>query len=146
MADSWNKKEREKKKQKEKQDKAERMKERKENASKGKGLDDMMAYVDENGNIVSTPPDPAKRTEVKLEDIVIGVPEFVPSQEEQFRSGRVTFFNHEKGFGFIKDQLSQESVFVHINNLPGPVNEGDKVVFEIQKGPRGPMAVNVKMA
>lgn len=122
------------------------MKERKENAARGKGLDSMMAYVDENGNISSTPPDPSKKVEVKLEDIVIGVPEYVPVPGEQFHNGKVTFFNNEKGFGFIKDLQTQESVFVHINNLPGPVSEGDKVVFEIQKGPRGPMAVNVKMA
>lgn len=146
MADSWNKKEREKKKQKNKRDKADKMKERKEGTVKGKGLDDMMAYVDENGNISATPPDPHKRVEVKLEDIVIGVPEYVRSEEDQYHTGRITFFNQEKGFGFIKDQVSQESVFVHINNLPGPVKESDKVVFEIQNGPRGPMAVNVKMA
>ncbi len=146
MADSWNKKEREKKKQKNKRDKADKMKERKEGTVKGKGIDDMMAYVDENGNISATPPDPNKRIEVKLEDIVIGVPEYVRSEEDQFRTGRISFFNQEKGFGFIKDLVSQESIFVHINNLPGPVKESDKVVFEIQNGPRGPMAVNVKMA
>ena len=145
MADSWNKKEREKKKLKNKRDKADKMKERKEGTVKGKGMDDMMAYVDENGNISATPPDPNKRIEVKLEDIVIGVPEYVHSAEDQFRTGKITFFNQEKGFGFIKDQVSQESIFVHINNLPGPVKENDKVVFEIQNGPRGPMAVNVKM-
>ena len=145
MADSWNKKEREKKKQKNKRDKADKMKERKEGTVKGKGMDEMMAYVDENGNISATPPDPNKRIEVKLEDIQIGVPEYVRSEEDQFRTGRITFFNQEKGFGFIKDQVTQESIFVHINNLPGPVKENDKVVFEIQNGPRGPMAVNVKM-
>ena len=145
MADSWNKKEREKKKQKNKRDKADKMKERKEGTVKGKGLDDMMAYVDENGNISATPPDPQKRIEVKLEDIQIGVPEYVHSEEDQVRTGKITFFNQEKGFGFIKDQVSQESIFVHINNLPGPVKENDKVIFEIQNGPRGLMAVNVKM-
>ena len=55
MGETWNKKERQKKKQKEKMDKAEKMKERKESSGK-KSLDDMMAYVDENGNISATPP------------------------------------------------------------------------------------------
>ncbi len=146
MADSWNKKEREKKRQKEKQDKAERMKERKENAGKSKGLDAMMAYVDENGNITDTPPDPKKRTEIKLEDIEIGVPQYVPLTEEELtRKGKITFFNHEKGFGFIKDQQSQESIFVHANNLSGNFKENDKVSFETEMGPRGPYAVNVKL-
>lgn len=146
MGETWNKKERQKKKMKEKMDKAEKMKERKENASKGKSLDSMMAYVDENGNISDTPPDPRKRKEFKLEDIEIGVPEYVPPTEAELtRNGKVTFFNHEKGFGFIKDLLTQQSIFVHINNLSAPVNENDKVTFEIGNGPKGPMAVNVKL-
>lgn len=146
MAESWNKKEREKKKQKEKKDKAEKMKERKENASSDKSLDSMMAYVDENGNISSTPPDPRKKVEFKLEDIEIGVPEYVPlTAEEAMRKGKVTFFNTEKGFGFIKDLQSQESIFVHANNLTGNINENDKVSFEIEMGQRGPFAVNVKL-
>jgi hypothetical protein len=61
MADSWNKKEREKKKQKKRKDKAEKMKERKEQSGGSKSLSDMMAYVDENGVISDTPPDPGKR-------------------------------------------------------------------------------------
>lgn len=144
MGETWNKKERQKKKQKEKMDKAEKMKERKESSGK-KSLDDMMAYVDENGNISATPPDPRKRKEFKLEDITIGVPEYVPDEVEQFRTGKISFFNHEKGFGFIRDLVSQESIFVHINNLSGPVQENDKVSFTTEKGPRGLMAVNVNL-
>ena len=146
MGESWNKKEREKKKQRDKKDKAEKMKERKDNASKSKSLTDMMAYVDENGNISATPPDPRKRIEIKLEDIEIGVPEYVPPTEAELtRTGKITFFNFDKGFGFIKDQVSQESIFVHANNLSQPVKEHDKVSFEVESGPRGLMAVNVKV-
>ncbi len=146
MGETWNKKERQKKKQKEKLDKAEKMKERKDNAGKGKSLNDMMAYVDENGVITATPPDPKKRKEIKLEDIEIGVPQYVPLTEAELtRSGKVTFFNHEKGFGFIKDLVSQQSVFVHVNNLSAAINENDKVSFEIGHGPKGPVAVNVKL-
>lgn len=146
MGESWNKKEREKKKQKARMDKADKMKERKENAKKGKSLDEMMAYIDENGNISSTPPDPRKKVEIKLEDIQIGVPENIPlTAEELTRKGKITFFNHEKGFGFIKDQQTQQSIFVHVNNLSGEVKENDKVSFEIEIGQRGPFAVNVKI-
>ena len=145
MGESWNKKEREKRKQKEKKDKAEKMQERKENAKKS-NFDDMIAYLDENGNLSSTPPDPRKKVEIKLEDIQIGVPEYVPPTEaELIRKGKVTFFNNEKGFGFIKDQVSQESIFVHANNLSAPVKENDRVSFEVEMGQRGPMAVNVKL-
>ncbi len=121
-----------------------KMKERKEQTGK-KSLEDMMAYVDENGNISATPPDPRKRKEIKLEDITIGVPEYVPDAEDEFRTGKVSFFNHEKGFGFIRDLVTQESIFVHINNLSGPVQENDKVSFTTEKGPRGLMAVNVNI-
>ena len=145
MSESWNKKEREKKKQKERKDKAEKMQDRKENAKKG-NFDDMIAYLDENGNLSSTPPDPRKRVEVKLEDIQISVPEYVPPTEEELtHKGKVTFFNNEKGFGFIKDLQSQQSLFVHANNLTAPIKENDKVSFEIEMGQRGPMAVNVKI-
>jgi cold shock CspA family protein len=146
MGETWNKKEREKKKQKERKDKREKMQERKEKAKDGKGMDSMIAYVDENGNFSSTPPDPRKRVDIKLEDIEIGVPKYVPPTEAELtRSGKITFFNTEKGFGFIKDLVSQESIFVHANNLSGQVQENDKVSFEIEMGQRGPMAVNVKI-
>ena len=106
----------------------------------------MIAYLDENGNLSSTPPDPKKRVEVKLEDIQIGVPEYVPPTEEELtHKGKVTFFNNDKGFGFIKDMQSQQSLFVHANNLSEPIKENDKVSFEIEMGQRGPMAVNVKI-
>jgi cold shock CspA family protein len=53
-------------------------------------------------------------------------------------------FNSSKGFGFIKDSVSQESVFVHINELDGPVKEKDKVVFEVQNGHKGLSAIKVR--
>ena len=146
MAETWNKKEREKKKQQSKREKKERMQERKDNPGK-KSMDDMMAYIDENGNISATPPDPKKMRKIKLEDIEIGVPrqgEMDPA--ELIRTGTVTFFNGAKGYGFIKDQATQESVFVHINALKDEVNEGSKVIFEVEMGPKGANAINVKKA
>ena len=144
MAESWNKKDREQRKQKARKEKAEKMQERKEKDKKG--YDDMIAYLDENGNLSATPPDPRKKVEIKLEDIQIGVPEYVPpTQAELTRTGKVTFFNNAKGFGFIKDLASQESIFVHANNLSAPIKENDKVTFEVEPGQRGPMAVNVKL-
>ena len=106
----------------------------------------IFAYMDENGNLSATPPDPTKKKEFKLEDIQIGVPEYVPPTEEELtRTGKVTFFNNAKGFGFIKDLVSQQSVFVHANNLETPINENDKVSFQIEMGPRGPAAIKVKV-
>ena len=146
MAETWNKKEREKKKQQNKKEKAERKQERKDNAKDGKSFDDMLAYLDENGNLSATPPDPRKKVIVKLEDIEIGVPKQLPvNPEDLIRKGVVTFFNDQKGYGFIRDLETQESVFVHINSLSEEIKEHFKVTFETEMGPKGANAVNVKV-
>ena len=62
---------------------------------------------------------------------------------EVVRTGIVTFFNDSKGYGFIKDLESQESVFVHINGLVDRVKERDKVKFETERGHKGLNAVKV---
>jgi cold shock CspA family protein len=143
--ETFGKKEKQKKKLKQRQDKAEKMEERKANAKKGKSLDEMMAYLDENGNLSSTPPDPKKKKIFKQEDMQIGVPKHVPGEAgDQMRTGVVTFFNDAKGFGFIKDVVTQESVFIHANQLSDPIKEHDKVTFEVEMGPRGASAMNVK--
>jgi cold shock CspA family protein len=132
--DTFGKKEKEKKRLKERQDKQEKMEERKANAKKGKSLDEMMAYIDENGNISSTPPDPKKMKTFNVEDMQIGVPKYeAPNPEDLIRKGVVTFFNHAKGFGFINDLQTQERVF-------------DKVTFEVEMGAKGPSAHSVKKA
>ncbi|NML67536.1 cold shock domain-containing protein [Hymenobacter sp. RP-2-7] len=141
---NFSKQDNEKKRQQKKNEKEERRRERQ--ASKGQSLDDMIAYVDENGNITSTPPDPTKKKEIALESIRIGVARQEDREEEDaVRQGAVTFFNTAKGYGFIKDSSNQESIFVHANNLGGLVLlEGDKVTFETEPGLKGPTAVRVK--
>jgi cold shock CspA family protein len=146
---SWNKKEREKKKQKEKQDKAEKRLERKAaSADADTSLDGMMAWIDENGNIVDAPPDPSRRKEINLEDIVIGVPKYDASQESSdgSRSGIITFYNDAKGFGFIRDLRTGESIFVHANSADFLLKENMKVSFDTEKGPKGLAAVRVQSA
>jgi cold shock CspA family protein len=146
MAETWNKKEREKKKQQSKKEKAERKLERKENSKGSKSLDDMIAYIDENGHISATPPDPRKKEKINLEDIQIGVPKMEDRVEEtDTHKGTITFFNEAKGFGFIKDKMTQQSIFVHANGLTEPVKEQNKVSFEIERTPKGLSAVNVKL-
>ncbi len=143
--ETFNKKEKEKKRLKKQQEKKEKALERKNSSDKGKSLDEMMAYVDENGNITSTPPDPDKKKKViKTEDIQIGTARQENVVQEITRNGKVTFFNESKGYGFIVDHQSNESVFVHINQLIDQVKENDKVTFEIEMGPKGPNAVRVK--
>ena len=145
MAETWNKKEREKKKRQLKKEKQERRQERKENSKLGHDPESMYAYLDENGNLSSKPPDPKKKIEIKVEDIEIGVSKHEDNPEDLIRTGTVTFFNNDKGYGFIKDQETQQSVFVHINSLSEPVKENNKVSFEVEMGPKGANAINVKL-
>lgn len=143
---TFNKKENEKKKQKKKKDKEKKKEERKLDSDKGKSVEEMFAYVDEHGNISSTPPDPDRKIKkVNAEDIEIGVPKKEYVEEETVRNGTITFFNDSKGYGFIKDHDSQESIFVHINNTLEPVSEGNHVTFETERGPRGLNAIQVKL-
>lgn len=144
--ESWNKKETEKKKQKKKKDKEAKKQERKANTRSGSSLDDMIAYVDEFGNISSTPPDPGKKKEIREEDIEISVRKQEKTDDEPgLREGIVSFFNNSKGFGFIRDLNSQESIFVHKNDLTEPISENDRVSFEVERGPKGLNAVMVKV-
>lgn len=144
--ETFNKKEAEKRKQQKRKEKEQRREERKANAKEGKSLEEMMAYVDENGNLTSTPPDPTKKKVIKEEDILLGARKIeAPNPADAIRQGKVTFFNESKGYGFIKDMKTQESIFVHINSLQGPIKENDKVTFEVEKGFKGPNAVRVKV-
>ncbi len=146
MAETWNKKERENKKRQNKKDKAERKQDRKENNNKGNDLDSMLMYVDENGNFSSTPPDPRKKLKVNVEDMVIGVAKQEDMEDEDpIRIGIVTFFNNDKGYGFIKDSITGESLFVHINAVKEPIKENNKVQFEVEMGAKGPTAVRVSI-
>ena len=146
--ETFGKKENEKKKQKKKLEKEEKKKERQANAASGQSLEEMFAYVDENGNIVDSPPDPKKKREISLSEIQINIPKQEDrEQPDVVRQGSITFFNDSKGYGFIRDQQSQESIFVHANGLNGlTVRENDKVTFEVEMGQKGPVAVRVKMA
>lgn len=143
--ETFSKKEREKKKANKQRDKKEKAEERKANSGKGKSLDDMMAYIDEDGNITDTPPDASKRRKIVAEDIQISVPkqEDLPPADV-IRNGIVSFFNESKGFGFIKDLQSQESVFVHVHALEEAIQENDKVTFETEQGPKGLNAIKVR--
>ncbi|MBN1820251.1 MAG: cold shock domain-containing protein [Prolixibacteraceae bacterium] len=144
--ESFNKKEVRNKKEKKRKEKAAKRQAKRENENKS-GLDDMIAYVDENGMITTTPPDESKKSEVKLEDIEVSVPKGGSvSDEDPEKKGVVTFYNESKGYGFIKEKDTKQDVFFHVNNLTEPIKEGNLVTFEIEKGQRGLTAVRVKVS
>ncbi len=142
--ETFNKKEREKKRIKKRQEKQMKREERKAN-SDGGGLDNMMAYVDAYGNITDTPPDETQKEEIDASSIEIGIPKAEDREDvSPVKKGRVAFFNHDKGYGFIKDLGADMKYFVHISACEEPINDHDKVVFELERGPKGLTAVNVK--
>lgn len=144
MAGTFAKKELEKKKAKARQDKAQKMQQRKLNNNKGRGLDEMMAYLDENGNLSSRPPDPRLKKEIDPDTIILGAAPQGPEHDTQ-RTGFVDFFDEVKGYGFITDSQSKENIFVHSTQLTQPLKKGNKVSFERQDGPKGFVAVNVQV-
>ena len=142
MADSFSKKENFKKKVQKKKEKAMRREDRKDSNDKGKTLDDMIMYVDENGQLTSTPPDRSLREEIDVNDIQLGAAPIEP--EEKLKIGTITFLS-EKGYGFITEEKHKENIFFHSNNCTELVKKGNKVSFEIEKSPKGLAAMDIKV-
>lgn len=106
-------------------------------------FDDMIAYVDENGMITSTPPaENIKKEEINLDEIIIATPK-KEDEEPVILRGRVEFFNEARGFGFIKDLAGVDKYFFHVNNVVGNISEGNIVTFDLERGVKGMNAVNI---
>lgn len=126
---------------------AEKQKKKKEKKLSGKtsSFEDMIAYVDENGVITSTPPaENIKKEEVNQEEILISVPK-KEKEEPVVLKGKVDFFNTSKGFGFIKEQVRGERYFFHVNNLLSKIEENDIVTFDLERGLKGMNAINIRL-
>jgi len=61
---------------------------------------------------------------------------------------KVKWFNNAKGFGFIENTEGEMDIFVHYKHVQGDgyrsLDEGQMVEFEIEQGPKGPQAINVR--
>lgn len=141
MADTYNKKEREKKKALKRKEKEQKREAKKDHEASG-DLENMMAYVDQNGIIRDTPPDPNTKKEIKAKNIELGVPKREKEEIDPIQEGTIIFFEPGKGYGFIKT-ADDENIFVHQSNISGEPAQGKKVTFEKEKGPKGWVAVRV---
>jgi cold-shock DNA-binding protein family len=108
MASTFNKKEIEKKKQQKRKEKLQKREDRKNNPVDS--FEDMIAYVDENGVITSTPPNLTNKRKVKIESIAVSTPK-KEDVEDPILNGRVEYFNSDKGYGFIKHTSSTDNFF-----------------------------------
>lgn len=61
------------------------------------------------------------------------------------KTGTVKFFNNAKGYGFIKEDGTNNEMFVHVNDLKDEIKDGDQVQFEVAEGKKGLAAVNVSL-
>jgi len=61
-------------------------------------------------------------------------------------TGTVKFFNETKGYGFIKEDESDNEYFVHVSGVIDKISENDKVTFDLEEGRKGLNATNVRLA
>ncbi len=60
------------------------------------------------------------------------------------KTGTVKFFNVKNKFGFVVDDETKKEYYVHIKDVTGEINEGDRVSFELAEAAKGPQCANVK--
>ncbi|MEG0917875.1 MAG: cold shock domain-containing protein [Myroides sp.] len=141
MADSFSKKENNKKKTKKLQDKQLRREDRKDNNNKGKTLDDMIVYVDVNGHFTEVPPhlqnrdaDLAKAKKAQ---------ESAAIDPDADYTGIVTYLS-EKGYGFITEDKTGENIFFHLGQVSINVDKHNKVTYKKEMTPKGYRAIDIR--
>lgn len=140
MAESFTKKEYTKKKMKKSQEKQLRREDRKENNNRGKSFEDMIVYVDVNGHFTAVPP--------HLQNRDADLAKAKKAQESAARhnddfTGIVNYIS-DKGFGFITEDKTGESVFFHIGELTQTFEKNNKVTYKKELGAKGYQAVDLK--
>jgi CspA family cold shock protein len=142
MADTFNKKSLQQKRAKKKQDKLEKKEERKLNNNKGKSLDDMIVYLDEEGNITDIPPhEQVKKSERSNRDY--NNRNNSESNSDELCTGTLSLYFVDKGYGFITEDYTRASIFAHNNKFNEPLKEKDRVSYKKEKTPKGFNAIQV---
>ncbi len=94
-----------------------------------------------------------KLEEIHKNDSIVAIHEIIWGEEQAVKeshlpvvTGRVKFYSIDKGFGFIEPDEEIDDLFFHSTSLGGEVvHEDDIVEFEISEGPKGPIAIRVKV-
>ncbi len=141
MGETFAKKELQKKRAKKKQDKMEKKEERKANNNKGKSFEDMLVYLDENGNLTDVHPD--KQIKGKPTETHNNSNNKPTTEGIQF-TGTVALFFEDKNYGFISEDKTNANVFVHGNSLKEALKVKDKVSYKKERTPKGYSAFDVK--
>ena len=72
------------------------------------------------------------------------------NEENMSLNGKVKWFNPTKGFGFIEREDKEKDVFVHMSAVRDAgmngLDEGQALTFDVEDGPKGPNATNLKSA
>ncbi len=133
MADSFFKKENNKKKKQKQEEKLKRREDRKQNNNKGKDLEDLYVYVDKLGQLTHlTPEEQAlyEKQESKKADKI----------SQDTHEGVISYVT-DKGYAFVIDSKSKESIFLHQNDLNIPLEKGLKISFKLEQNKNGIRAV-----
>ena len=138
------KRDREKAKQSKREEKQKRKEERLSSGSRS--FEEMLAYVDENGILHSTPEGVKPKEEIDASEIEISIPKKGEAEEVLPLNGRIEHFNVSRGYGFIKDLDGNEKYFFHVsNNSLADISENDIVTFDLERGLRGMNAINISL-
>ncbi len=135
---TFKKKETAKKKQLKKLEKQERREQNKMNNDKGKSLEEMFAYVDEFGNISSTPP--TQQYKFKEEDLLRP-----QDQEDEFLFGKVSYYNETGNYGFIRDNESRETVYFNDKLAGKPLSLNQAVKYKYTRTKQGNQITEVEV-
>lgn len=136
MAESYSKKENNKKKAQKKAEKLNKRELRKTVNNKGKSLDEMLVYVDVLGRLTDVHPS----LQDKEKDLLEASKE---AKEDMMYQGSIYSYETNKGFGFIKQDTSNDKVFFHFKVLSQEVAVGDTVMFSKQLTEKGYRATRI---
>lgn len=83
---------------------------------------------------------------IAIHEVVWGEEKREKNSSGEVLTGTVKFFDPEKGFGFIQPNIDMDDLFFHVSSLSGTeIYDEDEVFFQIGQGPKGSVAVKIKL-